>query len=252
MSPFVQIGIQRYIYLKSIASTNDFLYDYTSKSKPSENICVYSFNQTQGKGQIGRFWFSDVDKNISLSLFLPFSALPVKSHFILNKSICLVLRDFIASLLPQLQVKIKWPNDIYINNKKIAGILVQNQLKSHFISESIIGFGINVNQEVFPHDLAHATSLHKLTNQYYPLTKLVFELSNSFADSLQKYLSSEDKTNKQYLSHLWGLNQKIRYSTSNEAALQGTILGVDEDGKLMVDLNGQIQLYNNGDINVIL
>lgn len=215
-------------------------------------MCVYTFNQTQGRGQIGRFWYSGSEKNISLSYLIHFREIPVSSHFSLNMAICLTLRDFIAGFVPEQELKAKWPNDIYINNKKIAGLLIQNQLRNKSIVSSIIGVGLNVNEKSFPDQLAHATSLYQQTNTDYKLISMIKDMSVFFLARLEYYLSDYSELKENYIKALWGLDEEHCFKDLQTESFKGIIRGVNTEGKLIVESVYGIQSYNNHEIELIL
>lgn len=245
------LSIQKYIYLASVASTNDFLIKYSAKNNPSHNICVYSFNQVGGKGQFGRKWFSDRDKNISLSYLLHFSKLPAKDHFVLNKSISLAFLDFFKNHTESSHLKIKWPNDIYYNNKKIGGLLVQNQIKGQLISQSIIGLGFNINQKKFPKTLKCATSLLLETGQQINITRISYSLSSYFPARLMYYLNNTVARDSSYQEQLYGLGQPLSFKDNNGELFTGTIEGVEETGRLIIKQNGERRHFNHGEIHFL-
>ncbi len=243
---------QNYIYLRSVASTNAFLSDYISKNKPSEHICAYTYQQTEGKGQIGRKWFSDINKNLSLSYFLPWPNIPVKDHFTLNMMICLSVLRSLEEIFELCDLKLKWPNDIYYKNKKLAGLLIQNQITSKSIASSIIGLGLNLNQQHFPEDLPFAISLTQITGTEFGLLESMFRFEHSFFLSLNNLLGKWSSVYKQYLDKLFGLGERRIFLDRNKNSFEGIIIGINEDGKLMVECNNQMHLFNHRDIQFII
>ena len=253
MSLLTSTKIQRYVYLESIASTNDYLLEYLSKSKPLTCICAYSFNQTNGKGQIGRKWFSDSQKNISLSLLVHFNKLPVDQHYLLNKSICLSLLSYISELLPGQKLKIKWPNDIYLEDKKIAGLLIQNQLRSQTISNSIIGIGFNLNQNVFPAELPYAVSILQATGKSNNLIQTTLDLANKFLEQLDSNLMDPIQVENIYHTQLYGLNEIKDYRVPGEkTAFEAIVRGVSKEGKLVLEKGSELLQFSHGDIELVL
>ena len=243
--------IQKYIYLRSIASTNAFLSDYTAKNNPSHNICVYTFEQTGGKGQIGRKWFSDTDKNLSLSYFLPNTDQEVSEHFSLNKCISLSLLDFLKQLMPEQNIQIKWPNDLYVDDRKIAGLLVQNQIKQKKISQSIIGIGININQEHFPEDLPNPVSIFQILGTKKNLSQLVYKLSAQFLLKLESYRNNPKLRDARYYQHMLAYKQKAQFRDNNDVVFEGEICGVEDNGKLCILSNEEIRSFNHGEITLL-
>ena len=140
-----------------LPSTNQYAQELLSKSKPVEGTVISAQNQHAGRGQIGSSWEAAPGQNLTLSIILYPQFLAIQHQFQLNQSISLGVRDFIAKYV-QKPVKIKWPNDIYVNEKKIGGILIQNTLSGSSIQSTIAGIGINVNQKHFESMLEMKTS----------------------------------------------------------------------------------------------
>jgi BirA family biotin operon repressor/biotin-[acetyl-CoA-carboxylase] ligase len=218
-----------------LASTNQYATDLLSKSKPSEGTVISTPNQYAGRGQIGSGWESEAGKNLNLSFIFYPTFLPIRKQFQLNQAISLAVRDCIAELVPK-QVKIKWPNDIYIENKKVCGILIQNTLASTKITSSVIGIGINVNQTNFLTNPPNPTSLR---------IELGHEVDLTFARSIlcekmeKRYLQLKanriQKLKQDYLNTLYRFDQMSLFKRLNEDTFYGKILGVEESGKLVIE-----------------
>lgn len=252
MKPLTKTRPQRYIYLSSVASTNDFLSEYCTKNNPRASLWVYTFDQKAGKGQFGRKWFSDAFKNISLSYFTSHKNLPVHRHFILNKSISLALIHFLKDTYPQLDFRIKWPNDIYINDRKAGGLLVQNQLRSKYIVSSIIGMGFNVNQDVFPPELPNPTSLLLESKKKSNLINTVFKLSQVFPSYLDHYINHNSQRDELYYRLLIGYKTIKSYRDSDGHEFKGRIEAVDDNGKLIISVEGTQKTFNHGELKLLI
>ena len=159
------------IKLDAINSTNEYLKNIIQKNQSKHTQVVYTFNQTEGKGQRGKVWNSQPEKNIAISIVFFPKKIKVDHQFILSMHFSLFILNTLKSLrVPNL--KIKWPNDIMSGNTKICGILNETKVKGSFIESFIIGFGINVNQENFI-DLPNASSLKLINNIDYDLEGIV-------------------------------------------------------------------------------
>lgn len=151
------------IHLDEVKSTNSWLLGtLTSAENPlPEGTVVYTLRQTAGRGQVGNSWESEPDKNISFSLLLRPTFLPIPRQFVLSELCCvgvlLALQQFGA---PSLSVK--WPNDIYAGDDKLCGILIEHRLMGGVLSESVLGVGINVNQMQWIGNAPNPTSLKRL------------------------------------------------------------------------------------------
>ena len=161
---------QNSINLKSIDSTNSYASELLRQNAPLEGTMIYTFDQHNGRGQRGNTWYSQPNKNATLSYILYPTFLQIEKQFLLNKITCLAVADLMAEIIGHSKgltqkdkaVQIKWPNDIYVGNKKISGILIENTLRETSIRSSIVGIGININQTDFT-DAINATSLALLT-----------------------------------------------------------------------------------------
>ncbi|MGZ4156825.1 MAG: biotin--[acetyl-CoA-carboxylase] ligase, partial [Bacteroidia bacterium] len=187
----------------------------------------------------GNTWESEPNKNVALSLILRPVFLKPDRQFLLTKIISSAVADLMAELLGSTnkteEISIKWPNDIYINNKKIAGILIENNLRENVIQSTVVGIGINVNQQTFTSNI-NATSLCLLTNnEFDPM--FVIERLCEFIEAryLQLKANKLDIIEPDYLKRLYRLNEWANFSTAQEQ-FEGKIIGVSEIGKLQVEL----------------
>ena len=121
---------EHFIHRDRLSSTNAYAAELLSKDKPAEGTVVSTDDQYAGRGQIQNVWESEPNKNISLSIILYPVFLEVRQQFLLNQAISLAVSDSIKEIVPMGTVKIKWPNDIYLNNRKVCGILIQNQIQA--------------------------------------------------------------------------------------------------------------------------
>lgn len=245
------IGKNR-IVLPRVASTNDYLKAKLSNSKPlPEGTVIMAVEQFSGRGQATTQWKSEPGKNLTASFLLHPSFLHPAKQFTLNIAICLAIRETLSRIINQ-KVEIKWPNDIYINGKKIAGILIENILQGSTWKYAIVGIGINVNQKQFPEGLKNASSLSILLHESYSIDKLLNELCICID---QQYLllrtGNAVEQRKLYRRCLFGLNE-VRSFEIDGIRVEGKIVDVDESGKLMMDFNGHIAEFGFKEIAFIL
>lgn len=229
---------------EELDSTNSYALDLLSKSKPSEGTVISTFRQTAGRGQIGSTWESEPDKNISLSIVLYPTFLLPRDQFALNLAISLAARDLIAKYTEKV-VKIKWSNDIYVGNRKICGILIQNILTTNAIQASVLGIGINVNQTFFSEKVPNATSFKLETQTEFLLPQLIEALCQSLE---QRYLSlknspTAEHLRSEYLSHLYRFGELANYQRADGTIFSGTITGIDQTGKLLIAHNEIIEAF---------
>lgn len=224
------------MHLKELNSTNAYALNLLTKNKPGEGTVVSAWNQTQGRGQIGSSWESEAGKNITISIILYPSFLPIRQQFILNQAISLGIFDFISKFIST-QVKIKWPNDLLVRDKKIAGILIQNILSSNIFQSSVIGVGINVNQVLFKSDAPNPTSLKLETKKEYDVNSLIDLLCSAIEKRyLQLRAGNISILQQDYLNNLHQFQEEAIYQrTDNQEIFSGKIVGIDESGKLIID-----------------
>jgi len=247
------ISIEKHIYLESSPSTNVFLTEYIAKNNPQRNICAYTFKQTDGRGQIGRNWFSDVGKNITLSYLIHFNKLDIQNQFYLNMAISLAVSSFINAHITDKQINIKWPNDIYVNDKKIGGILIQNQLKGRLISRTIIGIGINVNQDRFPKDIPNPTSFFIEKNREFDKLLLVKDLQTHICKSLSQLEVNPKSLLSPYLASFYRINEVHTFiRKENDTRFEGCIKGVSAEGKLLVEIGEDLEAFNFREIGFVI
>jgi BirA family transcriptional regulator, biotin operon repressor / biotin---[acetyl-CoA-carboxylase] ligase len=203
-----------------------------------EGTIIYTFNQQKGRGQRGSNWLSEPFKNIAFSLILHPVFLRPDEQFLLSKTASLAVADLMAELLPKKDdsVKVKWPNDIYVNDKKIAGILVENVLGSDNIQTTIIGIGLNVNQNNFSRENFEATSLKMLSSKESDLQEVLTKLCGHLeARYLQLKAGKRKLLDNDYLKCLYRLNEWKSYS-AGESSFEGKITNVSPTGKLQLEL----------------
>lgn len=221
------------IYLPEIDSTNSHAMDLLSKTNPSEGTCVYTAYQSAGRGQIGRYWHSEPGKNILISYIFYPKGLKVSDQFMLNIISSLAVRDVVGILCRN--VKIKWPNDIYVDDKKIAGILVQSILRNADIKATVIGIGLNVNELVFPSEIPNPVSIGQLTSKTHNLTEIRQLLSARLEFYYLKMKSGHyDWLKNAYVSAMYRIEESADFTIEGNVILSGKIVGIDKQGKLLI------------------
>lgn len=223
----------RIIKLDAIDSTNHFL-KALSVQESCENFTVVSTeSQTEGKGQRGSDWASEVGKNLTFSVLYNQNIEGITSLFTLNILVAISVVDVLKSV-SNLNFVIKWPNDILAENKKIGGILIENTFKNSKEVQSIIGIGLNVNQSKFE-NLPQASSLFLLENKTFDREILLISIVNQLEYNL-KQLPILGET------HFWDAYHKILFKKNVVSAFEsvagnrfvGKIQEVTQEGKLAV------------------
>ncbi|HSH67942.1 MAG TPA: biotin--[acetyl-CoA-carboxylase] ligase [Bacteroidia bacterium] len=240
---------QNAIYVKSLASTNSYASELLRQIGLLEGSLIYTFEQEKGRGQRGNTWESEPNKNLTLSLVLHPHFLDASQQFLLTKITSLAVADLMAEFLGSssysARIHIKWPNDIYVNDKKIAGILIENYLRENSIQHAIVGVGINVNQTVFQ-TAPNALSLAGLTQTTFDLKECLERFCSCFeARYLQLKNNKLQQLHEDYLFYLYRLNEWSTYRTINDHLFEGNIKGVSGIGKLQVELvSGEIKEFD--------
>ena len=162
---------------KTLESTNQYLQNLLNEGVDiADNIVVTDF-QTSGKGQGKNVWESEDGKNLLFSIALDMSFLKAENQFILTQIVSVTMINVLKNYLPEESLFIKWPNDIYFNDKKIAGILIKNEIKGIMMGTSIIGIGLNVNQTSFDDNLPNPISMKMITGKDFDLDELLSAIS---------------------------------------------------------------------------
>ncbi len=237
--------------IKECASTNSLAMEFLQQSQEIEGWVFVTEQQTKGRGQRGNFWEAAPFQNLTFSCVIKPTFLFVHQQFALNFFISLGLYDFLREKVPQASIKIKWPNDIYVNNRKIAGILVENIIKSKNIQTSIIGVGLNVNQVLF--ETVDAQSIRKITEKVYDLDELLSELIDKLNVRYQQLINQGAKyLKREYLAHLYWIQEKhLFFDVQKEEIFTGKIIGVDDFGQLIVQLNTEQRAFALKEIRFI-
>ncbi len=222
-----------HVHLAVVDSTNDRLWAQAGCGIP-EGFALSADFQEKGRGQTGASWFSDEGENILCSIYLRPDFLPASAQFQLNMAVSLAVADFGRHYLGE-GVFVKWPNDIYYQEKKLAGILIENSIQGNRITETVVGIGINVNQGYFPPALPNPVSLLNVTGRYY---KIGDQLPLLFAALEYRYMQLQagrhDQLQYDYLQQLLGKDRLRRFQYQGRE-LFATIRGVDQDGRLLLD-----------------
>ena len=215
-------------------------------------VLVWCHTQTAGRGQRGNSWESEPGKNITASLLFHPDNYPAIDQFAISEAIAIAISDFLLS--QGVEPKIKWPNDIYVGDKKICGILVEHVVTGRNISRTIAGFGININQKEFLSDAPNPVSLSLITGKEYSLEECVEKLSGYLVAALQS-LGNKEELHSSFLSRLWRKDGKCHrfYDRKNHRPLMGKIMGVRPQGILEVeDEEGRKEEYAFKEIEFIL
>jgi BirA family biotin operon repressor/biotin-[acetyl-CoA-carboxylase] ligase len=233
MMPFPDIFPVPLIHINETNSTNNYLQSLCSKQKVEELTVVVADFQTSGRGQRGNSWESDSGKNLLFSIVIFPEFLEARRQFLISQIISLAIKEELDTYTTD--ISIKWPNDIYWKEKKICGMLIENDLMGRNISQSIAGIGININQETFHSFAPNPVSLRQITGKEFDL----FEILKNIVLRIQSYYSLLKKGNTesivcQYEMSLFRKEGMHRFKDANGEFL-ARIIRVEPEGRLILE-----------------
>lgn len=247
------------MYLKETSSTNNFLRGYIHEHP--ETPCwqsVYTDFQTEGKGQSGNHWSSERGKNLTMSfLFNPSPKRAAFRPFDICVMVSLAVRQAVLEYVSQKEVNIKWPNDIFIGDKKVAGILIENEWEGEELAAAIVGVGVNLNQLEFGADAPNATSVllerdsrveidipKFMKRTLHEMTKIWRQMTHDFVRPRDEYNMLLYRKDGQ--RHLFQIQER--------GELEAVIQGVDEYGRLSLLLTKEqkVESFGNKEVAYII
>lgn len=224
-------------FLNKTQSTNDEAKKY---SAASHGHTILTYNQIKGRGRRNNKWFSTPNKSLTFTIML--EKMKISNQNILSLLTSVVIVNTIKKKL-KVNCKIKWPNDIILNNKKIGGILIESNANFQ-----IIGIGLNVNQakDDFNREISKiGSSLYYETKTKINLEKLLAQIISEF-----EIVIKEKKKNilKQWLDNCDHIHHKVKFSTNNEI-ITGIFEGINQEGEAIININGKISTFSSGIVN---
>jgi BirA family biotin operon repressor/biotin-[acetyl-CoA-carboxylase] ligase len=242
----MKIG-QKIVYLDSVDSTNNYVAKLSKASSIEHGTAIMADVQTAGKGQRGALWQAKTSENILLSIFLKPDNLSVSEQVLLTffaaNSIREILRKFGIS------ATVKWPNDVYVGSKKIAGILIENSVTNQFITSSILGIGLNVNQLEF--EGLNATSLQLETGVFHQRNELLFMLLNQLSKNWELVLENSPKLKEDFVDNMFRINKRSKFQKET-SFFYGIIRGIDKNGLLLIEVDGSLISFDLKEIKFVL
>ena len=224
------------VYLKETESTNKYLNDLCNKQCVGELTTVTTDFQTSGRGQHGNSWESERGQNLMFSFVLYPAFLKARKQFLLSQIISLAIKEELDTHVSD--VSIKWPNDIYWKDKKICGMLIENDLTGTHISRSIAGIGVNINQETFTSPAPNPVSLKQITGQSYSPEQILASIMRRIKDYYALLQTENESVNTliadRYAGSLFRKDGFHRYTDANGKFL-ARLLRVEPDGRLILE-----------------
>ena len=228
-----------------LPSTNDYIRHFSNEVNASEGLVVRARHQIAGRGQMGTTWESPAGSNLLFSFLLRPVWLPPDKQFYLSAVIATAVATTLKKLLPALPVSIKWPNDILVNQKKVAGILIENAIQGQQFTTAIVGIGLNINQTEFPGQLNHATSLAIQSGEKWDtefvFNQLLWQLDQAYQElSMLRF----DRITTEYFHWLEGKDVWRTYKlTDSKLEFEGRITGIDAYGLLCMETHEGLKKF---------
>lgn len=250
------------IELSEADSTNSFLANYQTR-QPIDIILATADYQSAGRGQTGNTWESARGQNLLFSILVHPTSLLASQLFIISEAIALSLSESVteclssdaANLDKELDVKVKWPNDIYINDSKVAGILIETELQGQYVKRAIIGVGLNVNQLRFESDAPNPVSLRQLSGHTYERSFILSSIMGRFKQYYTQVLAGTyAPIHAAYRQALYrGETQTLWPFQDQNGPFMAGIAHVEPDGHLvLLDSTGRQRRYAFKEVSFIL
>ncbi len=240
------------IFIDEVDSTNSYATNLLKHYKPEEGTVIITANQTSGKGMMGNRWVFELHRSFAGSwIFYP-DFLEINSAFYLYIISSLAVYDFLSEKMGNKSndLKIKWPNDILLNSKKICGILIENVFEKCKIKSSVIGIGINVGYTEKFKEFASLNHKHLMTDT--DLKNIAMELDKylNYYFGLLKFNKTPELKNL-YHKRLNDFNGKIKFFNISEGLLmEGINKGIDEAGRLKIQIGNDVNFFSNKEIKL--
>jgi BirA family transcriptional regulator, biotin operon repressor / biotin---[acetyl-CoA-carboxylase] ligase len=223
------------IHITETISTNSFLRDWSNSHPEADETVVFADKQTAGRGQRGNVWESEPEKNITMSLLLKPKSVAADQQFILSQIVSLAITETLSEYTEE--ISIKWPNDIYYQDKKICGILIENDISDGIISRSIIGIGLNINQKQFFSDAPNPVSLSQITGKEHDIEEIVSNIASGIIYNYYLLKSSPEwwtNFQEKYTGFLYRKDGFHHFATEKET-FRARIHDIEPSGLLVLE-----------------
>lgn len=239
-------------YLPSCQSTNDEAADLLSQTDLAEGTLIVTDNQTAGRGQRGNIWLAEPGQNLTFSLVLRPNFLPAARQFWLNIAVSVGITDALLPLTDGL-IRIKWPNDLYIETQKTGGLLIENTIQGQWLAWSIVGLGLNLNQTTFTYPTATSLQARFPLPEGYHLPGVLTSICEHIEKRyLQLKAGHEAILKATYLQRLYRFGEAGRFRDAQTGTIfTGTLVGVNENGQLALMVGSDRQYFNFKEIEFL-
>jgi BirA family biotin operon repressor/biotin-[acetyl-CoA-carboxylase] ligase len=226
------------IELESVDSTNNYAMARIHAGMASDGLVCLARHQMAGKGQRGKSWLDEPGQNLIMSLVIEPGTLKISQQFLFSTAVALGILDIIRTINNG-NWQIKWPNDIYWNDRKAAGILIESVIQGKNWPFAVVGIGMNLNQESFPDEISNAISLKQITNQNYEPVTIARELVIAIQSRISFLRKDPGKILNEFNQYLYKRNEYLVLKKGNEL-ISTKIIGVNETGELLTDMGSFI------------
>lgn len=240
------------LWLEETTSTNSYLDEWCNRHPDTPELtCVFTSYQSAGRGQRGNHWESEAGTNLLFSFVVFPEFLEVRRQFLLSQITALALQEVLSEYADH--IRIKWPNDIYWNDSKLCGTLIENDLTGTCISRSISGTGVNVNQEIFLSDAPNPVSLHQITGRKYDCRKLLAQLMEKISGYYRDLKAGRtDEIAARYHAALYRREGFYPYS-DKDGEFEARILRIEPMGTLVLeDREGKERKYMFKEVSFVI
>ncbi|MEI6754213.1 MAG: biotin--[acetyl-CoA-carboxylase] ligase [Paludibacter sp.] len=217
------------LFIEETPSTNIFLWEMLHREQLPEGFVVYADYQTAGKGQTGNSWEAERGKNLLFSMVLYPQQIPLDELFLISQIVSLAIKKVLEKYTNDIEVK--WPNDIYWKDKKLAGILIENSFQAKKV-KTVIGIGLNVNQKTFTSNAPNPVSLRQITGRSLNRNQLLNTICKNILELYQEL--NAETIRSEYAGIMYRRNGFQPYITDSES-FNAKIIAVHPDGKLELE-----------------
>lgn len=234
----------------SLDSTNAYAQSLSIDDDLACGTVVLTYNQTNGRGQLTNHWESEIGKNLTISVILKPKFIFAGDQFNISRIISLAIYDVLNSYMEN--VSIKWPNDIYVGNKKIAGVLIENTIMGSSIEYSICGIGLNVNQSLFLSNAPNPTSMFLESGRVFDTEKILVQLRTKINDRMNFIRDNgANSLNSDYQKNMYRNNGEYKFKDV-DSSFMASVEGVNEYGQLLLKrTNGLVSTYSFKEVSFV-
>ncbi|NCC46857.1 MAG: biotin--[acetyl-CoA-carboxylase] ligase [Bacteroidia bacterium] len=242
-------------WFETIDSTNS---EAVRQFKECDDFTVFASGyQTSGRGQKGTSWESEQGKNLTFSVVLKSEGIKAENQFVVSQIITIGIKRYLKS--KGIEAKIKWPNDIYVGDKKICGILIEHFLSGDTLSGSVVGVGLNVNQDKFSSDAPNPVSMKNILGKEFSLEEELQSLVGHFHEIYFPFINfisnaTINRLDNEYTDSLYRLNEFHKYQeTPGGEMIKARITGIDHNACLLLEKeDGTVKRYHFKEVKYII